>query len=370
MKSKYSTIDTPSLLIDREIMMKNIHFMQACADQHKVNFRPHAKTHKMPKVCQLQIEAGAVGIAVAKVGEAEVMAENGVKDIFIATQIVGVSKIERIKELSKKINISLGIDNGYQVEQINEVFGISGLVANVLIEIEIGENRSGIVLENDFKKLIRLIKSKSHVNLLGIYAHDGHSYHAKSIENLREIFLEGQRRTLMFADIAKDLQCPLQVVSIGSTPPFMFDFDLLDGITEIRLGTYVFMDVSQGNIIGTYEKCAASVITTVISKPTDCRIITDSGAKALTSQSRSGGLCETVGKGYIKGTNKIYLDSLFDEHGIVYNKALSDTLEIGDKIEIIPNHICPVCNLYDVAYVVDKGHVVDKFSIDARGKLL
>lgn len=369
MKSRYTIVDTPALLIDKDILINNIQYMQGVADKLGVILRPHIKTHKMPEIAKMQIAKGAVGIAVAKVEEAEVMVDNGIDNIFIANEIVGRSKIERIKELSKKNTITFGIDNMYQVDQIDAVFSEDGIIAQVLIEIEIGENRSGVIEVADFIKLIEFIKTKKHIKLKGIFSHDGHSYHAKSIAELEAIYYKGQRRTLEFVTIAKSLGQTLEVVSIGSTPPFMFDFELLEGITEIRLGTYALMDTAQANIIGTYKKCAATVITTVISKPTSMRVITDAGAKALTAQSRSGGLCTTKGKGYIKDSNSIFVDQVFDEHGIIYNKDLHDAVDIGDKIEIVPNHICPVCNLYNQAYLVSKGKVITILDIAARGML-
>ena len=128
------------------------------------------------------------------------------------------------------------------------------------------------------------------------------------------------------------------------------------------------MDVGQGNCIGTYDRCAATVLTTIISKPTDERLIGDAGAKALTAQSRGAGLCQTEGKGVVKGS-RINVTNVYDEHTILYSRELHSQLTIGDKIEIIPNHICPVCNLYDQAYLVSGGEVVQELEIAARGKL-
>lgn len=136
-KSKYQFIDTPALIIDCNIMMKNIEFMQKKADEYGVKLRPHTKTHRIPELAKLQMEAGAGGITVAKVGEAEVMAENGLKDIFIANEIVGINKLERIRELNRKINIRTGVDNKFQIDQLEEVFKNEDKGIEVLIEIEV-----------------------------------------------------------------------------------------------------------------------------------------------------------------------------------------------------------------------------------------
>lgn len=365
---KKNQLDTPSLLIDREIMMDNIERMQSYANKYGVTLRPHTKTHKMPALAKLQVDAGAKGITVAKVGEAEVMAENGLNDIFIANEIVGEVKLNRIKKLAETIDISFGVDSIEQCETIEKVFSDSQKPAQVLIEIEVGENRSGVIEESDYIKLVEYIKNCSHLNLKGIFSHDGHTYKAKDLEECRELYNAAQKRTLHFANLAQELGCTLETVSIGSTPPLMHDFGVMEGITELRIGTYILMDVSQGNAIGTYDRCAASVLTTVISKPTNERVITDVGAKGITMQSRSQGICATTGLGYIKNYG-VHIDQVYDEHAIIYNEEFRNQVAIGEKVEVIPNHICPVCNLYDHAYLVSGDEVVEEIPILCRGKL-
>lgn len=365
----YKELDTPALLIDREIMLENLRSMQDYANQHNVNLRPHTKTHKMPKLAALQEELGAVGVTVAKVGEAEVMAEQGLKNIFIANQIVGQSKIKRIRKLAETIEISLGVDHPYQVNELEKVFEGAEKKAQVLIEIEIGEQRAGIIEERDFQVLLEAIKACKHVEFKGVFSHDGHTYKAEDVNECKQLYLEGVHRTLRFAEIAEEMGMKAQVVSIGSTPPFMLRFEIPKGITEIRPGTYIFMDASQSNVIGTYARCAATVLTTVISKPTENRVITDVGAKGITAQTRSKGLTATTGLGRIKEMDDVYIHGVFDEHAIIYDEDFSRQINIGDKVQIIPNHICPVCNLYERAYLISGGEVVEEIVVGARGKL-
>ena len=178
-----------------------------------------------------------------------------------------------------------------------------------------------------------------------------------------------QKRTLSFAKLAEENGLKCDTVSIGSTPSLMHDFPILRGITEIRPGTYVFMDASQGNHIGTYSRCAASILTTVISKPTAVRVITDVGAKGITTQSRSKGMCTTKGLGVIKDFDNVNIDQVYDEHAIIYNKSFHDSVEVGDKIEIIPNHICPVVNLHEEANFIENGEIIESIPVLCRGKL-
>ncbi|MFL1706412.1 alanine racemase [Campylobacter sp. MOP7] len=362
-------IPTPALIIDKKIVMQNLQKMQEYAEKHKVNLRPHTKTHKMQYFAKLQEKFGAKGITVAKVGEAEVMARNGLKDIFIANEIAGDEKFERIIKLTKDgINLSFGIDSIEQSNLVQTTFEKFSAKANVLIEIEVGENRSGVIEKEDFAALINHLKICKNINFKGIFSHDGHSYKATNKKECEQIHLKSQKRTLEFASIASELNLPAEIVSIGSTPSLINDFEILKGITEIRPGTYIFMDASQAMAYGDFSMNAATVLTTIISKPTDKRVITDVGAKGLTQQRRTVGFVATPGLGKIKGTD-VWIDSVYDEHAIIYDKNLRDSLNIGDKIEIYPNHICPVVNLYEFAYLIEDGQVVDKIKVSCRGKI-
>lgn len=366
---KYYELDTPALLIDREILMDNLKYMQDYASRNNVRLRPHTKTHKMPYIAKIQCDLGACGIAVAKVGEAEVMAENGLSDIFIANEIVGQQKLERIRKLAESINISFGIDTPCQVEDIERVFSKTNQTANVLIEIEVGENRSGIIEEHDFKTLLQSIKSCNHVHLKGLFSHDGNSYSAKDLEECREISTGAQRRTLKFAKIAEEAGMKCEVISIGSTPSLMNNFEILEGITELRPGTYALMDASQGHAIGTLNRCAATVLSTVISRPTHERVIMDVGAKGLTAQERKTGICATPGKGTIMEYPDVHISSVYDEHAIIYDKIFRESVSVGDKYRIIPVHICPVCNLYESAVFISAGEVIEEIPVLCRVKL-
>lgn len=365
--SIYSQLDTPALILDNDIIHSNIYAMQEKANRYGVKLRPHTKTHKMPDLARLQVAAGAAGITVAKVGEAEVMAAHGLDDIFIANEIVGISKLERVRKLSRDIQIRLGVDNVVQVDQLEEVFKNEARPIEVLIEVETGENRSGVIHDEQLVQLTKHIQQKGKVVLKGVFSHEGHSYKAKNVEDCRRICLESQVRTLRAADMARELGAAIDTVSIGSTPSLMHS-DIIGGVTEIRPGTYIFMDVGQGTAISDYSRCAATVLATVISMPTNERIVLDTGAKALTLQTRSEGICATTGYGLVKNSVNVRLSGMFDEHGLIYDAGLRNELEVGDKLEIIPNHICPVCNLYDRAYLVSNGAVLQEISIPGRGK--
>jgi D-serine deaminase-like pyridoxal phosphate-dependent protein len=362
-------LDTPVLLIDRDIMEKNLRDMQEYADSHGVSLRPHTKTHKMPALAMQQQRTGARGITVAKVGEAEVMAKHGLDDIFIANEIVGVRKLERIRELARSVDISFGVDTPCQVEAAEEVFASAGRPAQVLVEIEVGENRSGIIEEEDFLALLKTIQACPHVRFKGVFSHDGNSYSAPTQEECRRISVIAQKRTLEFATLASKLGMKPETVSVGSTPSMMTYSEIVEGVTEIRPGTYIFMDACQANVIGTLDRCAATVLATVISRPTEERVILDVGAKGLTMQTRSEGICSTKGRGTLPEYPGVTIDSVYDEHAIIYDREFRRKIAIGDRVRIIPVHICPVCNLYDTAFLVSGDEVIGEIPVLCRGKL-
>lgn len=363
----YDQVDTPSLLINLERAEKNILEMQKRAKELGVNLRPHTKTHKMPYFADLQMKAGACGIAVAKIGEAEVMAEHGIKDILIANEVVGLTKYRRLLKLHESITIRSGVDNEVQVDQIETVFAQCERPYEVLIELEVGENRSGVITDEQLVGLVEYIKTKKHVKLKGIFSHEGHSYKAPDMETCKKMAEESYRRTLRAAELIRECGVDIDIISIGATPSIM-NHAFVEGITELRLGTYVFMDMGQSKAIGDYSRCAATVLATVISKPTDTRVVLDAGAKALVPQNRSEGICATGGYGCVKGDETVVIGNLFDEHGLIENREFHDRISVGDKVEIIPSHICPTVNLYDEAVLVSESGVLGTVPVLCRGK--
>lgn len=367
MKSIYSFLDTPSLIIDKDIAYSNIKMMQERATALGIALRPHIKTHRMPYFAKIQVAEGAIGITVAKIGEAEVMADNGISDIFIANEIVGISKYNRIRELARKIKIRIGVDNSVQVDQIEQVFEGEPKPLEVLIEYEVGENRSGVITDQQLIDLANYIKTKKNIVLKGIFSHEGHTYKANDRASALELSQISYEKTLRAANIIRDLGAEIDTVSVGATPSIL-NGAFIKGITEFRPGTYIFMDLGQAGAIHSLKQCAATVLATIISKPTNERVVLDTGAKALVAQNRETGICATNGFGYVKRSDDVRIVGLFDEHGLIINKNFCDVFEIGDKIEIIPSHICPTVNLYDEAYIVSDGVVVEVVPILCRGK--
>lgn len=366
---KVTDLDTPALLIDKEILLSNMQKMQRYADRSHVSLRPHAKTHKSSYLASLQIAFGAKGIAVAKIGEAEVMAESGLRDILIANEIVGEIKLKRIAQLAGKAHVMFGADSVFQIEQAERVFSEAGQTAEILIEVEVGEQRSGVDKEEELNPLLETLKRCAHVRLRGVFGHDGNTYNTESLESCARISLAAQAKLVRFSNLIRSCGFPTDIVSYGSTPPLVYEVPIVEGITEIRPGTYALMDVSQGNAQGTLSMCAASVLASIISKTKPDRVVLDVGAKGLTMQERTVGICNSHGKGVILGCTGTTIGRMFDEHAIINSGDFYDSVSLGQKVRVIPVHICPVCNLYEKAYLISGEEVVREICMDTRGKL-
>ena len=365
--SPYSYLETPSLLIDNDIALANIAMMQKKADSLGLKLRPHIKTHRMPYFAKLQMEAGACGIACAKIGEAEVMADNGIGDIFIANEVIGEDKYERLKALHRRVHVRIGIDNEVQLAQMEKVFATEARPLEVLIEYEVGEVRTGVTSDEQLTRLVNAIQGSKRVVLKGIFSHEGHTYKADSVADCCAKAQAAYAKTVRAAELIRSLGAEIDTVSIGATPSVM-NGSSFEGITELRLGTYIFFDVGQSNAIHDFSHCAATVLASVISKPEGNRVVLDTGAKALVSQNRPTGICATAGFGAIKGAEDITIENLFDEHGILNSEKFKNLVSVGDKIEVIPSHVCPTVNLYDTAYLVSNGKVIRTLPIACRGK--
>ena len=365
-------LETPALLIEENIMKTNILRMQEIADGWNVSLRPHTKTHKSTYIARHQKRAGAVGITVAKVSEAEVFASDGCTDIFISSEIISPRNFEKIEDmLSKGIDVTFAVDSVEGVQAADSHFSAMQ-PAQVLIEIDCGERRTGVSDIQTYKALLDAIENAPHVTLRGIFTHEGHAYRAEDERKVISIFRETQSIMAHYAAIASHRHITLERVSIGSTPSILLASakkeKLNPVITEIRPGTYVYMDVGQAMATGDCSSCAATVLTRVISKPTASRVVGDSGAKALTMQSREAGICKTPGKGCIFGMEDIHVTSLYDEHTVIEDVRFSSQFALGDIFRIVPNHICPAVNLYDHFYIVNGMRVIQKLKVDARGK--
>jgi len=242
--SELPSVDTPALLIDLDIVWRNLEGMQKKADKCRVSLRPHIKTHKIRELARLQMGLGAVGVTVAKVSEAEVMAEAGIEDIFIANQVVSEKKLNRLAALSKKVNISVGLDSTQAAENLSAIFAASGLTIEYLIEIDSGLNRCGVLPGRDAVELYEAINGLPSLRFKGIFTHAGQVYGAGSLSEVMEVSRHESKVMVETARALEQAGTSAEIVSVGSTPT-MKVWEGHEGVNEIRPGNYIFHDAIQ-----------------------------------------------------------------------------------------------------------------------------
>jgi D-serine deaminase-like pyridoxal phosphate-dependent protein len=386
-------LDTPALVIDLDIMERNIASMAEYCRARGVRLRPHIKTHKVPEIARIQLAAGAVGVTVAKLGEAEVMADAGVRDLFVANQIIGEAKLKRLVALARRCTVTVLADSAEGIRQLGEAVLAAGLRLDVCLELNIAhpegrEGRCGAPPGPEAIRLAQAIHEHPALSFAGILGFRGiprlfsRDAPAPGMEELRETGREEGRLLTEFAALleANGIPCP-QVIG-GSTPTACFVADV-PGITEVHPGEYVF---SGGTHVGmgmsSVDGCALSVVTTVISRPHPDRAVVDGGSKTFAGDMHPALVpnLKLSGFGLIAALNGPYalpgllpgaeLAALNEEHGMIrLGSDAARAAAVGTRLRIIPNHVCPVVNLFDRVYAVRGERVEQVWTIAARGKL-
>jgi D-serine deaminase-like pyridoxal phosphate-dependent protein len=335
--------------------------MQAAADLAQVKLRPHIKAHKCGQIMHRQLAAGAIGITVAKLGEATAMADCGATDIFIAYPLIGQDKLTRLANLAKRVKVSVAVDDYFAARHMAEHFDPARPL-DVLIEVDTGLKRCGVPPQAVYD-LARALRELPSLCLKGIFTHAGHAYGA-SPDRVEAIGLEEAQ---VMADLARDLKrhgIVLEVVSTGSTPTARHNLKI-PGITEIRPGNYVFYDAIQVGLgVVPLSACALSVQATVVSRPTDHRCVIDAGSKVLGLDKGAHGMSIVTGFGTILEHPELTIERLSEEHGVVVSAQAVPA--IGTELKVIPNHACVAVNLADNLHLAESDEV---WPVTARGRV-
>ncbi|WP_066048733.1 D-TA family PLP-dependent enzyme [Robertmurraya korlensis] len=360
------SLDTPSLLLDYHKLLSNLNEMTSFAKEQGISYRPHIKTHKSIKIAQLQLQAGAVGITTAKISEAEVMAAGGIKDILIAYPISSPDKIKRlVKLLELGIQLKVSVDNTESLSFLQKELEHTPFILEVWIKVNSGLNRCGVDPGKEAVILAKAVMTHSRLKLGGIFTHAGHSYAAKTKEEIETIGLHEGHAVVESAIECEKEGISIPVRSVGSTPTYK-TAGRINGVTEIRPGNAVFFDAIQAGLgVTSIDRCALSLLASVVGVYKD-RVIFDSGSKSLCLDKGAHGNQTVTGFGQVIGHPEIVIERLSEEHGVgVLLEAT--TLKLNDKVQIIPNHACTVVNQFEEYVVHDNGRVMDVWKVDARG---
>jgi D-serine deaminase-like pyridoxal phosphate-dependent protein len=362
-------VETPRLVIDGVKMRNNIEKMALLARERGVKLRPHVKTHKIPGIAIEQLEAGAAGITVAKVSEAEVMADGGIEDIFVAYPLVTGPKIRRALRLNRIVNLILAVDSVEGARRLSEAAATEGAVLNVRLEVDTGLSRTGIPAD-EAVELAATIESSDNLELTGIYTYRG----AVLADGSPTLDLEkaGTEEGKLMVSVAHQIRergIEIEDVSLGSTPTAAYA-GAVEGVTEIRPGTYVFYDRMQARLgVCSLEDCAASVVATVVSRPHEDLAIIDGGSKTFaTDVPPNSEPLNLKGFGHVAGYPDAVLERLTEEHGMLRIGSEYD-IGVGDEVRIIPNHVCSTVNLHNEVIFDDGAGSIERMTVAARGKL-
>lgn len=355
-------LPTPSLVVSGSAVRQNIRTMQSYCQTHHLKLAPHTKTHKSQFVGNLQVEAGAVALTVAKGGEAEVMARVS-SEVFIAYPPIGTERLAKVTELAKRVNIRVGIDSVEAADYISAGATAAGVNLGVMVDLDVGFQRTGVRSVTDAIALASNIHKKPGLTLRGVMCFPGNvGTTADDPQWTKYIDQIGS-----FLNDWKKLGLPDPIVSGGSTPTAKLSH-LNQWLTEIRPGTYVYNDVNELKLgVASIEDCAARVMCTVVSRPTKSKCIVDAGSKTLSSD-RCGPAPDS-GFGMVVEFPQAKISRLSEEHGEIEFGETEMAPAVGSRLTIIPNHICVCVNLQN-HFFWHENNMLQKMPVDARGLLV
>jgi D-serine deaminase-like pyridoxal phosphate-dependent protein len=355
-------IPTPALLIDLPIAKHNIERMASYARKQGLELRPHTKTHKSLLMAELQLQSGARGLTVAKVGEAEAMSELA-EDLLVAYPAVDPARTRRVAALAQQRTVRVAVDSDEACDAIASVASAVGSTVGILVDVDVGFHRTGVQDAQSALRLARKIEKTSRLRLDGLFCFPGHI--RGSEEEQAGPLDEVSGRLGEVIDLWRSHGLDTGIVSGGSTPT-AYHSHLVSVLTEIRPGTYVYND--RNCLAGGYceiEDCAAQVVTTVVSNAVPGKVVVDAGTKSLTSD-RNAYLLDG-GYGFIAEYPEARVVRLSEEHGEMDVSGCQGRPAIGERVHIIPNHVCPVVNLHQYFWLGRANGSYEKVAVDSRG---
>ncbi len=343
-------LQTPVAVVNLDILRANINRLQTYLDAHGIANRPHIKTHKIPEIAWMQINAGAVGITCQKLGEAEVMAQAGIHDIFLPYNMMGAARLERVVSLARRIKLTLTADSYFTVQGLSAAAHRAGIEIPMLVEFDSGMGRCGVQTPEEAMSLGQIIHKAPGLRFDGLMTYPTN---ADAAEFARQTILLLEKKGTM-----------ARVVSGGGTPK-MWQAHEHPIFTEHRAGTYVYGDrhtLNSGAM--KLEEIGMHVITTVVSRPTEDRGILDGGSKTFSSD-----VLGNEGYGLLLEYPDAKFYTMSEEHGFVDFSACKRKPQIGERVTVVPNHCCPVSNLFNEIVGVQAGKVEVVWPVAARGRL-
>jgi D-serine deaminase-like pyridoxal phosphate-dependent protein len=357
-------LPTPALLIDAAAVRRNLRRMADYAKSHDLKLRPHTKTHKSRLLARLQLEHGAAGLTVAKPGEAAVMAEVG-DDVLMAYPAVDPARCAEMAELARGRTVRVAVDSAAAVDALASAARSAGTTVGILVDLDVGMRRTGVQTPAAALALAQHVARQPGLRLDGVMFFPGHIWEKPAEQGTALRAVDALLDETLSLWRMSGLAAP--IVSGGSTPT-AFQSHLVTRQSEIRPGTYVYNDMNcvTGGYGVTLDDCAARVVCTVVSDAVPGQVVVDAGTKTLTSD-RCHPAPES-GHGHVVGLPDARVARLSEEHGMVDVTRCDRTPRVGERLAIVPNHICPCVNLQDRVFWNEAGDV-RPLPVDARGKV-
>ncbi len=366
-------LETPCLLIDRRKLLANLGRVQTIAQQAGVALRPHVKTHKSLELARLQLAGGACGMTASKVDEAIVFLQGGAPSVTLAYPVLDPRKLDRLLRAAAAhgAELNLIVDSLPLVEAAEDASRRAGRRTPVFLKVDVGLGRVGVDPKSKAAVAVaRAVAASSHLTFAGLLSHAGHAYAAAGSADIAAI-AEVERLTMLtLRDRLKAEGVEAPAISVGSTPTVLAARNF-EGVTEIRPGNYVFLDGTAARLgLARAEEAALTVSVTVLSR-NDRYLIVDAGSKVLSSDTGAHGTGGGgYGRAYHSGRTGDGWDvaRLSEEHGWIAHDG--QPVPTGTRLEILPNHACPVANLVGRAWLVEDGRVLDEWRLQAQAQVL
>ncbi len=361
----YRELSTPALTVDLDILGRNLDRMTSYCGARRLGLRPHIKTHKTVEVARMQLERGACGLTVAKVGEAEVMAGAEPEEVLVAYPVYGREKLERLVKLAHQTRLLVSLDEEATASELSRAASDEGVNVGVLVEFDAGFHRCGLEAGPACVDLARRIEKLPGLTFRGLMTYFGNVWGTE--DDRRKEIKQVAERTERALKAFADARMPVEIVSGGSTPSSSFAHEV-PGLTEIRPGTYCYNDLNtlyQGAC--RLEDCAVRVVTTVVSTAVAGRAIVDGGSKTFSSDPLRAG--PQAGFGHVVEASDAPIIKLNEEHGWLETSKSAHRFRVGEVLTVIPNHVCTCVNMHDEVFLVRNEEVVGCWRVAARGKI-
>lgn len=359
-------IETPALLVDLDTMEANVREYVSFAEANDVRLRSHVKTHKNAELANRQSEyGGESGVVCQTLSEAEIMAKNGIDDVYLSYMVVGGRKLERLVRLSEKLDrFATTVDGPGNIEPLQEAAAGRGEDVDVILEVDVGLHRTGVAPGEPTLETARFVREQSNLNLRGLLAYEAHvKSEAETQAEYETYCTEAMDRVQETVDLLESEGIPVPEVKVGGTATSKYS-GRHPVVTEINPGMYPFMDVGELEhrpFEVDRADCAATVVSTVISAPSEDRAVVDAGSKTLSM--------DTSQLPVPKYRDDVAYVNASEEHGWLDTTDSDDSIAVGDRIEFIVPHVCTTVNLHDTIIAVRDGHVEDLWPVQARGKV-